>query len=90
MAMVSSVGEQVKLKAPVRITDDVENWLGDLAKEMRETLDDLLKKTLQSKGGMDIVNTPSQICCLTEMVLFSDNCNQAIKKGKLGNFKQDL
>ena len=74
MSMISSVGEYVKLNKPVRITDDVEIWLGDLAKEMRETLDSILKKTLSSQGGMDIVNTPSQICCLTEMVLFSDNC----------------
>jgi len=71
--MISSVGEYVPLKAPVRVTDDVEVWLGELAREMRETLDALLKKTLGSKG-LDIVNTPSQICCLSEFVLFSQNC----------------
>ena len=45
--MISSAGEYVPLKRPVRISDDVEVWLGELEKEMRETLDAILKKTLQ-------------------------------------------
>ena len=45
--MISSAGEYVPLKRPVRISDEVENWLGELEREMRETLDDLLKKTLK-------------------------------------------
>lgn len=89
MSMISSAGEYVQLKKPVRITDDVEVWLGELEKEMRDTLDTLLKKTIQSQG-LDIVNTPAQICCLSEMISFSENCAQAIKKGKLANYKQDL
>lgn len=36
------------------------------------------------------MNMPSQICCLSEFIKFSDNCEQAIKKGKLANYKQDL
>ena len=46
------------LKTPVRITDDVEVWLGELEKSMRETLNALLQKTIKS-NGLDIVNTPS-------------------------------
>jgi len=48
----------VALKTPVRITDDVEVWLGELEKSMRETLNSLLQKTIKS-NGLDIVNTPS-------------------------------
>jgi hypothetical protein len=44
--MISSANEYVPLKRPVRITDDVEVWLGDLEREMRETLDQILKKTI--------------------------------------------
>lgn len=33
---------------------------------------------------------PSQICCLAEMIQFSQNCVNAIKQGKLANYKQDL
>jgi len=45
-SMISSAGEYVPLKKAVRITDDVEVWLGELEREMRDTLDTLLKKAL--------------------------------------------
>jgi hypothetical protein len=57
--MISQANEYVLLKNPVRITDDVEVWLGELEKCMRETLNALLQKTLKASGGLDIVNTPS-------------------------------
>mgnify|MGYP006090208885 FL=1 len=88
-SMISAAGEYVPLLTPVAITEEVEDWLGALEAEMRRTLDDLLKKSLRSQG-LDIVNFPSQVCCLSEMVGFSDSCAQAIKKGKLANYKQDL
>lgn len=44
--MISQATEYVPLRKSVRITDDVEVWLGYLEGEMRETLDGLLKKTL--------------------------------------------
>lgn len=88
-SMISAAGEYVPLLNAVVINDEVEDWLGLLEKEMRTTLDDLLKKALRSQG-LDIVNLPSQVCCLSEMISFSDNCAQAIKKGKLANYKQDL
>lgn len=86
MSMISSAGEYVPLKNPVVISDDVEVWLGRLETEMRETQDMILKKTIKSQG-LDIVNTPAQICMLSEMISFSENCAQAIKKGKLANYK---
>lgn len=57
---------------------------------MRVTLDSLLRKTVSSTAGLDIVNMPSQVCCLAEMIAFSNNCVNAIKQGKLANYKQDL
>jgi len=42
--MISSAGEYVPLHNPVTINDDVEEWLGFLEKEMRVTLDILLKQ----------------------------------------------
>lgn len=42
--MISSAGEYVPLNTPVAINDDVEDWLGLLEKEMRVTLDILLKQ----------------------------------------------
>jgi len=79
----------VPLRVPVKISDDVEVWLGELEKSMRDTLNMLLQKTIKSQG-LDIVNTPSQICCLAEQISFSENCAKAVKSGKLANYKQDL
>ncbi len=87
--MISQANEYVPLRVPVKITDDVEVWLGELEKSMRDTLSSLLSKTIKSQG-LDIVNTPSQICCLAEMIAFSENCAKAVKSGKLANYKQDL
>jgi dynein heavy chain 2 len=79
----------VPLLSPVTISDEVEDWLGALEQSMRATLAELLKKTLQAQA-LDIVTYPSQICCLAELIGFSENCSQAIKRGKLANYKQDL
>ena len=57
---------------------------------MRVTLDGLHRKIHQSSDSLDIANTPSQVCCLAEMVMFSQNAVKAIKAGKLANYKQDL
>lgn len=70
--MMSSVGEVVNLDNPVHVTDEVEVWLGDLAREMRDSLIRLLNNTLKS-SQLDIANIPSQICCISEMVNFSEN-----------------
>jgi hypothetical protein len=57
-SMVSSAGEVVPLMKTIAITEDVEDWLNVLEKEMRVCLDDLLKKSLKGKQ-LDIVNFPS-------------------------------
>ena len=48
ISMISQANEYVPLKSPVRITDDVEVWLGDLERTMRDTLHSLLQKALKS------------------------------------------
>lgn len=45
-SMISSQGEYVPLCQPVKISIDVEVWLGDLEKVMRLTLDALLRTTV--------------------------------------------
>ena len=47
--MKSSAGEAVKFDWPVEITDEVENWLGDLAKEMKSTLSNIFGKAVASE-----------------------------------------
>lgn len=88
-SMISSKNEYVPLANLIPIQGEVEDWLTLLEKDMRNTLDILLKKALK-QSNLDIVNLPSQVCCLSEMIVFSDNCSKAIKAGKLANYKQDL
>ena len=89
-SMISSASEYVELSTPIAIEGEVEIWLNQLEGVMRTTLDNLLKACQQSNGGLDIANMPSQICCLSEMVNFGKNCVNAIKQGKLQNYKGDL
>ncbi|XP_025088458.1 cytoplasmic dynein 2 heavy chain 1-like isoform X3 [Pomacea canaliculata] len=87
MAMKSLDGEVVLLKHKVKIVQEVEVWLGKLAEEMKVTLRELLKDCLKdaksSRGGLDPNRYPSQILCLAEGIRFSENCEEAIKKGRL-------
>jgi hypothetical protein len=46
--MISSAGEYVPLSNPVRISDEVEDWLGLLETEMRVTLNGLLVQSLKA------------------------------------------
>lgn len=48
ISMISSAGEYVKLRIPVRITDDVEVWLGELEKSMRDTLNSILMGVIKA------------------------------------------
>ena len=76
--MISSANEYVMLSQPIHIQGEVEDWLNQLESVMRQTLDGLLKQCQQS-GGLDIANMPSQICCLSEMINFGKNSEDAIK-----------
>lgn len=49
IAMKSSAGEIVKVDKPVGITEEVENWLGDLAKEMKSSLSNIFNKVVSSE-----------------------------------------
>ena len=88
--MISTANEQVPLTVPIPIEGEVEVWLLQLESVMRQTLDGLLKQCQSNQGGLDIANMPSQICCLSEMLAFGQNCANAIKQGKLQNYKGDL
>ena len=48
--MKSSANEIVKLDRPVQITEEVETWLGDLAKEMKSCLNNIFQKVVSAEG----------------------------------------
>ena len=85
--MNSLQGEIVPLKNKIRISNEVKGWLNNLAREMKNTLQHLLIECLKdgrdSKNGMDPLKYPSQILCLAESILFTERCEESIKKGDL-------
>ena len=87
ISMNSIEGEIVPLKNKIKISSEVEGWLNNLAHEMKNTLQQLLNECLKdgrnSKHGMDPLKYPSQILCLAESILFTERCEESIRKGDL-------
>lgn len=88
LAMISSAGETVPLETPVKISEKVEDWLENLATEMRETLAALLLRCLSSKS-FDWMY-PSQILCLAQQVNFTDETESTIESRDLDNLHANL
>lgn len=94
-AMISSANEVVEFETPVPVNEKVEDWLEQLAQEMRATLAAQLAKCLSSKTfdwGF-----PSQILCLAHNIKFTNDCEAAIEEdarsgqsGKKGSAKANL
>jgi len=89
IAMKSSLGEYVPLTTTINIQGEVETWLNDLANGMKQTLQKMLNKAV-SEAQLDIVNNPSQISCLSELVNFTEMTYKCIASNKLGPYKQEL
>ena len=90
-SMLSSAGEVVPLRAPVAVSDEVETWLGNLAREMQATLSNELVQMLKIEDvTTQLDSKPSQICSLAEMVNFCGKCSKAISSNGLGALKQQL
>jgi len=85
---VSSVqGEVVTLKKPVRITNNIEEWLNLLNIEVKTTLKSLLIDCLKDNNPNSY---PCQILCLSEAVKFTIDCENAIQNRKLREFLEKL
>lgn len=80
-AMLSSANEVVDLEKPVAVTEKVEDWLEQLAQEMRATLASLLGRCLAAKQ-FDW-NYPSQILCLSQNIRFTEQAEVAIEEGPM-------
>ena len=88
VAMVSSAGEVVEFQTAVPVNEKVEDWLEQLAVEMRTTLASLLSQCLQAKAFSWAF--PSQILCLAQAIEFTDNAETAIKEGTLEALHSEL
>jgi len=89
VAMKSLKGEEVSLRAAVRLSDEVEVWLKALTNEMKDTLSSSLSKCLRSKTP-DMNSFASQVLCLAEQIRFTRMCEDAVVNGTLSDLKRDL
>ena len=88
VAMCSLQGETVSLKTPVKIVDDVEIWLEDFSREMKQTLADSLSQSLHN---MDFMSVPQQIVDLIEAIHFTEQVESIItNKGDLRTLEKSL
>ncbi|KAI8908484.1 dynein heavy chain and region D6 of dynein motor-domain-containing protein [Gorgonomyces haynaldii] len=78
VAMKSIHGETVGLKAPVKITDNVEVWLQDFADEMKATLAHSLGECLKETN---IFKYPTEIIACAEYIHFTANVESILKSG---------
>lgn len=82
VAMLSSAGEKVPLLNPVEITEKVEEWLFKLSSAMEETLAASVVQC-RTEGSLAFDNYSSQVICVTDIVRFTAETENAIKQGKL-------
>ncbi|KAI8810783.1 dynein heavy chain and region D6 of dynein motor-domain-containing protein [Cladochytrium replicatum] len=78
--MKSSENELVELKNTVEISENIEYWLELFTFEMEKTLKLLLSQCLQN---FSVVRYPAQILSLVEWIMFTKNCEIAIKSGNV-------
>lgn len=69
-------------------------WLQKLCLEMRKTLQlltaECVKSNQNSTGGPDPVHFPSQVLCLSQSILFTAQCEDAIRKGTLHSLLKSI
>ena len=94
LTMNSVQGEVVPLKNPIRISSEVEGWLNQLHKEMKNTLklqlEECVTEGRKANGSLDPLKYPSQVLCLGEAVLFCEKCESAIRGNNLEKFLSSL
>ena len=82
VTMNSLEGEVVPLRKKIRVSSEVEGWLSELAREMKDTLKGLLVECVSAGrrdggGGMDPLKYPSQVPHLTD--LLSELCDLVLE-----------
>ena len=88
-------GEVVPLVNPVHVTVVVEDWLTELTNEMVATLKSDLSNCITTCQQLGYLNPhennfSSQILCLSQIIMFTSRCQQAISLGKLPELLTEL
>nr|BBC28429.1 cytoplasmic dynein 1b heavy chain [Yamagishiella unicocca] len=83
-AMQSMEGEVVDLAPTVRITEQIETWLGDLTRSMRNTLQQQNEVLCAGRMNDEFRAAASQSLQLKEAVAFTEKAELALKAGPSG------
>ncbi|KXZ45909.1 DHC7 protein [Gonium pectorale] len=83
-AMQSMEGEVVDLAPTVRITEQIETWLGDLTRSMRNTLQQQNEVLCAGRMNDEFRAAASQNLQLKEAVAFTEKAEVALKAGASG------
>ncbi|GFR50179.1 hypothetical protein Agub_g12346, partial [Astrephomene gubernaculifera] len=83
-AMQSMEGEVVDLAPTVRITEQIETWLGDLTRSMRNTLQQQNEVLCAGRMNDEFRAASSQNLQLKEAVAFTEKAEVALKAGAAG------
>lgn len=91
-------GEMVKLRRSIPISFEngpkgMEKWLKELEDEIRKTLKtDLFDWLKQSRHQSEklVMSAPSQIINLIQWIKLTSECEDAIRRGRLKNVREDL
>nr|ADI46936.1 DHC1bm [Volvox carteri f. nagariensis] len=83
-AMQSMEGEVVELAPSVRITEQIETWLGDLTRSMRNTLQQQNEVLCAGRMNDEFRTAASQSLQLKEAVAFTERSETALKAGSSG------
>nr|BCL66104.1 cytoplasmic dynein 1b heavy chain [Volvox africanus] len=86
-AMQSMEGEVVELAPTVRITEQIETWLGDLTRSMRNTLQQQNEVLCAGRMNDEFRTAASQSLQLKEAIAFTEKAEMALKTGQSGMVK---
>jgi dynein heavy chain 2 len=89
LSMISSVGESVPLKTPVKVESNLEVWLSNLEKEMLVTLQESLLNCLKD-SQMNMSNYSGQIISAAKEIDFSHRVLDSLEKNKMADLKKHL
>lgn len=94
LGLKSVASEEVGLKNPVVVTDQTEEWLDALSKEMKNTLKNVLLDCARENALDTIMSIlpkyPAQVLCCAAQVEFAGECEKALKNGSLPAYQKRL
>ena len=94
LALRSVKGEEVLLRNPTNVTDQTEQWLDSLSREMKQTLKAVLVDCVREDKLDNIMSIlpayPAQVLCVAAQCGFTRAVEQGLRGGNLGKLQELL